>query len=227
MHIYICLILHYLLVKKKYIKILIVLFFLRLKILISLYKISLKFKILSIVDFNKIKNKKTREKRMIRMSWFLFMCFIICPGRLTMSLPTTEINNLEFLSLSKMVQRLQEYAPLKAATKWDNVGLLVEPSGNFLVKKIIVTNDLTHPVLEEAIAKKVDLIISYHPPMVGMHTPFTNLKPLTRLTQNTWKQEALIKCIENRIAVYSPHTTWDSIDGGINDWILSAFSERN
>lgn len=141
-----------------------------------------------------------------------------------MSLPTTEINNLEFLSLSKMVQRLQEYAPLKAATKWDNVGLLVEPSGNFLVKKIIVTNDLTHPVLEEAIAKKVDLIISYHPPMVGMHTPFTNLKPLTRLTQNTWKQEALIKCIENRIAVYSPHTTWDSIDGGINDWILSAFN---
>lgn len=54
--------------------------------------------------------------------------------------------------------------------------------------------------------------------------PFTNLEPTTRLTLNTWKQWTIIRCIENRIAVYSPHTTWDSIDGGINDWILSAFN---
>lgn len=131
--------------------------------------------------------------------------------------------NFKYINLNKMVQRLQEYAPLKTATSWDNVGLLVEPSGNFLVKKILVANDLLESVLDEAISKKVDMIISYHPPMTG-YPPYTNLKPLTHLTQNTWKQKTLVKCIENRIAIYSPHTTWDSIDGGINDWILSVFN---
>jgi putative NIF3 family GTP cyclohydrolase 1 type 2 len=131
-----------------------------------------------------------------------------------------------FLSLNRFVQRLEEYAPLKTAIEWDNVGLLVEPSGNFLIKRVLVTNDLTAAVLDEAITRKVDLIISYHPPMVKTQPPNTRLKPITRLTQSNWKEVTLIKCIENRIAIYSPHTTWDSIDGGINDWILSVFSKQ-
>lgn len=33
----------------------------------------------------------------------------------------------------------------------------------------------------------------------------------------------MAKCLENKIAVYSPHTTFDSIKGGVNDWLASAF----
>lgn len=29
--------------------------------------------------------------------------------------------------------------------------------------------------------------------------------------------------MENRIAVYSPHTSFDSVKGGVNDWLASAF----
>ena len=58
------------------------------------------------------------------------------------------------------------------------------------------------------------MIISYHPPI---------FQAFKRLTQADWKHRFIIKCIENRIAVYSPHTSWDSIEGGINDWILDAF----
>lgn len=32
------------------------------------------------------------------------------------------------------------------------------------------------------------------------------------------------KCLENRIALYSPHTSFDSIRGGVNDWLASAFN---
>jgi len=124
-----------------------------------------------------------------------------------------------------MVHRLNQFAPLETATDWDNVGLLIEPSDATLIKKILVTNDLTIPVLEEAIEKKVDMIISYHPPITN-YPPFTNLKPITRLTHRTWKEIVVLKCIENKIAVYSPHTTWDSINGGMNDWILSVFSKN-
>lgn len=34
-------------------------------------------------------------------------------------------------------------------------------------------------------------------------------------------------CIENKIAVYSPHTSWDSVPGGVNDWLASAFGRFN
>lgn len=121
------------------------------------------------------------------------------------------------MDLKIVVKRLQEYAPLPLACDWDNVGLLVEPTEPLVVKKLLVTNDLTEPVLDEAIKKGANLIVSYHPAI---------FHPLKRLTQADWKQRTVVKCIEKRIAVYSPHTTWDSIDGGINDWILTAFDVK-
>lgn len=77
--------------------------------------------------------------------------------------------------------------------------MLVEPSENILVEKILITNDLTEPILDEAIQKKVNLIVAYHPAI------FESLK---RLTQSEWSQRSIVKCIEHRIAVYSPHTCW-------------------
>jgi putative NIF3 family GTP cyclohydrolase 1 type 2 len=68
------------------------------------------------------------------------------------------------MDLKDVVCKLQEYASLDAAC-WpgDNVGLLTEPSEPLTVKKILVTNDLTESVLEEAITNNVNMIISYHP----------------------------------------------------------------
>lgn len=42
------------------------------------------------------------------------------------------------------------------------------------IEKIILTNDLTEKVLHEAVEKKSDLIISYHPPI------FSGLKSITQ-----------------------------------------------
>lgn len=127
-------------------------------------------------------------------------------------------NNKKKMDLKLIVKRLEQYASLSIACDWDNVGLLVEPSEPLVVKKVLLTNDLTDPVLDEAIRKDVNLIISYHPAI---------FKPLKRLTQSEWKERSIVKCIEKRIAVYSPHTSWDSVDGGINDWILTAFGKFN
>lgn len=32
-----------------------------------------------------------------------------------------------------------------------------------------------------------------------------------------------MQCIKNNIAVFSPHTSWDAVQGGVNDWLASAF----
>lgn len=36
---------------------------------------------------------------------------------------------------------------------------------------------------------------------------------------SSWKQRIITTCLENRIALYSPHTAWDCIRGGVNDWL--------
>lgn len=37
----------------------------------------------------------------------------------------------------------------------------------------------------------------------------------------------MAKCLENKIALYSPHTSFDSIEGGVNDWLAQAFEIKN
>lgn len=118
------------------------------------------------------------------------------------------------MDLKEVTQVLNSFAPTSLAEGWDNVGLLVEPSPPHSVKSMLLTNDLTEDVMNEAVELKVDMILSYHPPI------FSGLK---RLTQASWKERIIITCLENRIAVYSPHTSYDAVLGGVNDWLISAF----
>lgn len=121
------------------------------------------------------------------------------------------------MELNEIVGHLENYAPLSLAESWDNVGLLVQPSTtSHLVSSILLTNDLTEAVMEEAIQKNTNMILSYHPPI------FTPLKTLTR---NTWKERVVLKAIENRIAIYSPHTAFDVVKGGVNDWLASGLGK--
>lgn len=65
--------------------------------------------------------------------------------------------------LPEILTKLEEFAPLALAESWDNVGLLVDPLERVLIQNILLTNDLTEDVLEEAQKLNVGLIISYHP----------------------------------------------------------------
>ncbi|XP_070492714.1 NIF3-like protein 1 [Chironomus tepperi] len=120
------------------------------------------------------------------------------------------------MKLSEIVGKLESFGSLNYAEKWDNVGLLVEPT-QVEVKKIMLTNDLTEQVMDEAIDKKTNMIISYHPPI------FQGLK---RLTSGHWKERIIIKAVENRIAIYSPHTVWDSISDGTSEWLANSIPNK-
>ncbi|XP_061082382.1 NIF3-like protein 1 isoform X2 [Conger conger] len=115
------------------------------------------------------------------------------------------------MDLSELLEVLEHLAPLSLAEPWDNVGLLVEPSKIHPVKIVLLTNDLTIPVMEEAEAMNCDLIVSYHPPL---------FRPIKRLLQRDWKQQLAIRAVKAGIAVYSPHTALDSVRGGVNDWLI-------
>lgn len=113
---------------------------------------------------------------------------------------------------------MEQLAPLSLAESWDNVGLLVEPTKSRPIKTILLTNDLTAAVMEEAQAISCDLIVSYHPPL---------FRPFKRLVQSDWKQLLAVRAIESGIAIFSPHTSWDSVKGGVNDWLVGGLGKRS
>lgn len=65
--------------------------------------------------------------------------------------------------LSTILEGLEKFAPLKLAESWDNVGLLVDPIEEVPIRKILLTNDLTKEVVNEAVAHRAGLIVTYHP----------------------------------------------------------------
>lgn len=67
------------------------------------------------------------------------------------------------LLLSTILEGLERFAPLRLAESWDNVGLLIDPIETSPIRRVLLTNDLTEAVVEEAVGLKAGLIITYHP----------------------------------------------------------------
>lgn len=42
----------------------------------------------------------------------------------------------------------------------------------------------------------------------------------------SWKTRLVSVCLENRIALYSPHTSWDNNRGSIGDWLARALPHK-
>lgn len=126
---------------------------------------------------------------------------------------------LEKTALKTVCDVMNKLYPLKYAdNSWDNTGLLLDlgkPIGK-PTAKILLTIDLTEAVAEEAILKKCNIIIAYHP---FLFRKFNKIIP----EENT-QQRSLIKLIENSISVYSPHTAVDAANGGVNDWLVKCVS---
>lgn len=97
-----------------------------------------------------------------------------------------------------------------AAHSWqesyDNSGIIVgNPQAE--VKKILICLDVTESVVDEAIQKNCDLIISHHPLI------FHGIK---KITPTGFVERALIKAIKADVAIAAMHTNLDNSAQGVN-----------
>ncbi|NNK10368.1 MAG: Nif3-like dinuclear metal center hexameric protein, partial [Flavobacteriaceae bacterium] len=88
---------------------------------------------------------------------------------------------------------LEELAPLSLAEDYDNVGLLVGDAQSE-VSGILVTLDALENVVDEAIARKFNLIVTFHPIL------FSGLK---KITGRTYVERVVQKAIKHNINIYS------------------------
>jgi dinuclear metal center YbgI/SA1388 family protein len=110
------------------------------------------------------------------------------------------------MKLTHILTILEEMAPLSYAEDFDNVGLLVE-NNNQEISGILVCHDALEAVIDEAIAKKCNLVVCFHPIL------FSGIK---KITGKNYVERALIKAIKNDIAIYAVHTALDNHPNGVN-----------
>ncbi len=111
------------------------------------------------------------------------------------------------MQIKEVIGYLEQLAPLAYAESFDNVGLLVGDP-NTVVTEILVTLDTLETVVDEAIEKKCNLIVSFHPIV------FDGLK---RFNGTNYVQRVVQKAIKNDIAIYAIHTALDNDFKGVND----------
>ncbi|MGX1930766.1 Nif3-like dinuclear metal center hexameric protein [Flagellimonas sp. 2504JD4-2] len=121
------------------------------------------------------------------------------------------------MKVKEITKILEELAPLQHAEDFDNVGLLVGDP-DMVVKGILVTLDTLEEVVDEAIAKGHNLIVSFHPII---------FKGLKKLTGVNYVERVVIKAITNNIAIYSMHTALDNSNVGVNAKICKVLGIQN
>ncbi len=116
-----------------------------------------------------------------------------------------------------IVNQLEEIAPLQYAEDFDNVGLLIG-SREMQVTGILVTLDTLENVVDEALQKKCNFILSFHPII------FSGLK---KITGADYVQRVVLKAIKNNIAIYAIHTALDNSFQGVNAKICDVLGLHN
>ena len=112
-------------------------------------------------------------------------------------------------TVDQLAEFLERFAPRSLAESWDNVGLLIGDRSR-AVSRVMTCLTVTPTTTREAIERGAKLIVSHHPVLY---------RPVQRLTADDPPGRMLLELIRAGVAVYSPHTAFDSTAGGINDQI--------
>ena len=105
-----------------------------------------------------------------------------------------------------MLSALEQFAPLPLQESWDNAGLqlgLTEAE----VSGALLCLDVNEAIIDEAIAKGCNLVVSHHPLL------FRGLK---QISGADYVQRTVIKAIKHDIVVVSMHTNMDNAQDGVN-----------
>ena len=117
-------------------------------------------------------------------------------------------------SVADVYAALDQLAPFAGAEEWDNVGLLAGRP-EWPARRLLVALDLTDAVAREALRKKVDALVVYHPPI---------WKGIRAITPQAESPTGLLPdLLAGRIAILATHTAFDVAVGGSNDLLLDLF----
>lgn len=110
------------------------------------------------------------------------------------------------MQIATILDFLESKAPLALQESYDNCGLLLGQR-EWEARAALLCLDCTPAVVDEAIARECNLIISHHPLI---------FKGLSSITGKSDVEKAVIQAIRHDIAVYAIHTNLDNVAQGVN-----------
>lgn len=110
------------------------------------------------------------------------------------------------MRIREITNYLESLAPLGSQESYDNAGLICGDK-NTLVTNALISLDCTEEIIEEAIEKGCNLVISHHPIV---------FKGLKTFTGKNYVERTIIKAIKHGISIYAIHTNLDHYKFGVN-----------
>lgn len=120
--------------------------------------------------------------------------------------------SLRNVRLSHVIAALEELYPPAWAESWDAVGLVCgDPDQD--VERVLFAVDPVAAVLDEALERRADLVITHHPLLLrGVHS----------VAATDPKGRMIHRMIRAGVALYTAHTNADVADPGVSDALARA-----
>ena len=122
------------------------------------------------------------------------------------------------MKIYQVVDALERYAPLPLQEGYDNAGLQVGLTEAVEVSGALLCLDVTEEVVDEAVRKGCNLIVSHHPLI---------FRKLARISDENYVQRTVRKAIKNDVTIVSMHTNMDAASGGVNFKIAEKLGLQN
>lgn len=111
------------------------------------------------------------------------------------------------MKVKEILGALEEFAPLALQDGYDNAGLQIGLAEDAEATGALLCLDVTEAVVDEAVRRGCNLIVSHHPLL---------FRPVKSITKRDYVGRTLIRAIQQGITVYAAHTNLDSAHGGVN-----------
>ena len=110
------------------------------------------------------------------------------------------------MKIQEVIDALELFAPLPLQESYDNAGLQVGLT-EADVSGALLCLDVTEDVIEEAVRRGCNLVVSHHPLL------FRGLK---QIGGKDYVQRAVVSAIKHDVCIASMHTNLDNARGGVN-----------
>ncbi|WP_020617986.1 Nif3-like dinuclear metal center hexameric protein [Paenibacillus daejeonensis] len=111
-----------------------------------------------------------------------------------------------------VIEILDSFMPFECVAKKDNSGLLVGEE-DLSVDKVLLAVDLTEAVIQEAIDRQCQMVVTHHHLMN---------KGIRRVTADTYEGRAVMALLRHNIAFVVCHNNLDFLPGGTADTLMKA-----
>jgi len=112
------------------------------------------------------------------------------------------------MTVRDLTELLDARFPTALSCEWDNDGLLVSPDPGANVTGVLLALDLTDAAIDEAVARRCNVILTHHPLI---------FRPASRFTADNGVQRRVLRLLSLGISTVACHTRADAAKGGVND----------